>query len=557
MIRISFSTTSNRAQAAQRRQRAAGGMRPGNNKMHSRKNNLWRAGWLALALAAGPGAASAQSAQGVVASGTPADTPLALAKGEFVAGQWEAAPGVTLDLLDADGRHLRRLSDAERPAGGLMLVAPADGRYTVRASGQGAYRWTLNERVPLAAQRAPAPAIDSPRLAALARELARGGNTDAFWREIAGQGTPLVEPVDAGRDRVTFLWRGAERNVRLFGGPGQDHTMLARLGASDVWYASFVLPRSTRLSYKLAPDVPELPASDTARRRAILATAQADPLNPKAYPARGIDAFQYASVLELADAAPEPWVAPRAGVTPGEVQTRSITSAILGNTRDIQLYRPAGWRPGAADNHVLVLFDAGPYLNRVPTPTILDNMIAAGVIPPTAALLISNPTAESRGVELPPNPDFAEFLARELMPWAARQGIAAPAARTVIGGSSYGGLASSYAALRHPEVFGNVLSQSGSYWWGQPGGEDQWLTRQYAAVRKLPIRFYLVAGRFETGRAGQPGIFETNRHLRDVLRAKGYVVTHQEVAGGHDYLSWRGTLSDGLIDLIGKDAPAR
>ncbi|WYX59195.1 hypothetical protein WJ967_17840 [Achromobacter xylosoxidans] len=124
--------------------------------MHSRKNNLWRAGWLALALAAGPGAASAQSAQGVVASGTPVDTPLALAKGEFVAGQWEAAPGVTLDLLDADGRHLRRLSDAERPAGGLMLVAPADGRYTVRASGQGAYRWTLNERVPLAAARAGA-----------------------------------------------------------------------------------------------------------------------------------------------------------------------------------------------------------------------------------------------------------------------------------------------------------------------------------------------------------------------------------------------------------------
>lgn len=525
--------------------------------MHSKRNNLWRARWLALALAAGPGAVLAQSAQGRVAPGVPVDTALALSRGEFVAGQWEAAPGVAIDLLDADGRHLRRLSDAERPAGGLMLVAPADGRYTVRASGQGAYRWTLSQRVPLEAQHAPAPAIDSPRLAALAHELTQGGNTEAFWRDMAARGTPLVEPVDATHDRVTFLWRGAERNVRLFGGPGHDHTMLMRLGASDVWYASFVLPRSTRLSYKLAPDVPELPGPDVARRRAILATAQADPLNPKPYPARGVDAFQYASVLELADAPPEPWVAPRAGVTPGTVETRPITSAILGNTRDIQLYRPAGWRPGGADNHVLVLFDAGPYLNRVPTPIILDNMIAAGVIPPTAALLISNPTAESRGVELPPNPDFADFLARELMPWAARQGIAAPAARTVIGGSSYGGLASSYAALRHPEVFGNVLSQSGSYWWGQPGGEDQWLTRQYAAVRRLPIRFYLVAGQFETGRAGQPGIFETNRHLRDVLQAKGYVVTHREVAGGHDYLSWRGTLSDGLIDLIGAGAPAR
>jgi enterochelin esterase family protein len=111
--------------------------------------------------------------------------------------------------------------------------------------------------------------------------------------------------------------------------------------------------------------------------------------------------------------------------------------------------------------------------------------------------------------------------------------------------------------LRHPEVFGNVLSQSGSYWWGRPGEEDQWLARQFAAERKLPVRFYLVAGRFEMGRGGQPGILDSNRRLRDVLTAKGYRVTHQEVEGGHDYLSWRGTLSDGLIDLIGAGQAAR
>ena len=190
--------------------------------MHSSNMNPWRAAPLALALAfalGAPGAARAQSAQGQVAPGTPADTALTLSKGEFLAGDWEAARGVTLDLLDADGRHVRRLSDDERPAGGLMLVAPADGRYIVRAAGQGAYRWTVAERVPLAAQRAPEPVIDSPRLAALAGTLAQGGSTDAFWREVAERGAPLVEPVDAAHDRVTFLWRGAERNVRLFGSP--------------------------------------------------------------------------------------------------------------------------------------------------------------------------------------------------------------------------------------------------------------------------------------------------------------------------------------------------
>lgn len=523
-----------------------------------RNTHRWRAGWLALVLAgAASGAAAAQSAQGRVSPQTPADTALTLQKGEFLAGEWAADSGVTLDLLDAAGRHVRRLSDAERPAGGLMLVAPEDGRYTLRAQGQGAYRWAVAERVPLSAQRAPAPVIESARLAALARALAQGGGTEDFWREIAASGTPLIEPVDATHDRVTFLWRGAQRNVRLFGSPSSDHAQLARLAGSDVWYRSFVLPRSARLSYRLAPDVPELPASDTARRRAILATAQADPYNPKAYPARGVDAFQHSSILELADAPPQPWVAPRPGVAAGTVEVKALASKILGNTRDIHLYRPAGWRADAPGNHVLVLFDAGPYLSRVPTPTILDNMIAEGVIPPTAALLISNPTADSRSAELPPNPDFADFLARELMPWARAQGIAAPAARTVIGGSSYGGLASAYAAFRHPEVFGNVLSQSGSYWWGQPGEEDQWLSRQYAAAGKLPVRFYLVAGRFEMGRGGQPGIVESNRRLRDVLTAKGYRVSHQEVDGGHDYLSWRGTLSDGLIDLIGTEPAAR
>lgn len=521
------------------------------------KNRLeWRDWMSSAALAVSmigmaPGMVAAQSRQGVVTPEAHMDERISLRKGEFLAGTWAAESGVTLDLLDSAGQHVRRLSDGEKPAGALMLVAPEDGLYTVRAQGQGLFRWAVTERLPLAEQRASAPAFDSPRVAALAATLAAGGTTDAFWDEVAQRGAPLVEAVDARHDRVTFLWRGAERNVRLFGGPSSDHAQLARLGNSDVWHASFVVPRSTRLSYRLAPDVPELPGSGMARRRAILATAQADPHNPKAYPVRGVDAYQTYSMLELADAPPQPWVEPRADVRQGTVETKELRSDLMRNTRKIHLYRPAGWQSGAADNHVLVLFDAGAYLGRVPTPTILDNMIAAGVIPPTAALLVDNPTAESRSQELPPNPDFADFLAKELMPWARKQGISAPAARTVIGGSSYGGLASAYAALRHPEVFGNVLSQSGSYWWSPAGEEDQWLTRQFVAVRKLPVRFFLGAGLFESGRGGQPGILETNRHLRDVLRAKGYLVTHREVAGGHDYLVWRGTLSDGLLDLIG------
>jgi enterochelin esterase family protein len=75
---------------------------------------------------------------------------------------------------------------------------------------------------------------------------------------------------------------------------------------------------------------------------------------------------------------------------------------------------------------------------------------------------------------------------------------------------------------------------------------------------KLPIKFYLDAGTFESSkRGGGWGILETSRHMRDVLRAKGYEMHYQEFAGGHEYLSWRGTLSDGLIALIGNSESSK
>jgi enterochelin esterase-like enzyme len=73
------------------------------------------------------------------------------------------------------------------------------------------------------------------------------------------------------------------------------------------------------------------------------------------------------------------------------------------------------------------------------------------------------------------------------------------------------------------------------------------------ASPKLKLKFYLDAGTFEYDVLGTGGsILETSRHMRDVLLAKGYQVHYQQFVGGHDYLSWRGTFADGLMNLIGK-----
>ena len=81
------------------------------------------------------------------------------------------------------------------------------------------------------------------------------------------------------------------------------------------------------------------------------------------------------------------------------------------------------------------------------------------------------------------------------------------------------------------------------------------MARLFISSPRKPLRFYLDAGSAEfNATGGADSILFCTRVLRDVLRAKGYEVHYQEFAGGHDYLSWRGTLADGLIALMGNSA---
>lgn len=508
---------------------------------------------------------------GRVSRGEPLAYRVEAPPGHVVQGTFDGQ-GAVLDLQDAQGRHVRRLGQTDATPQGFMWVArDAQNRLVVRTArdGGGAHpgRFTLEITRTLApaadapaapaAHGAPGPSSTvptSPRLIALQQALAGGGDTraalDAFWQARAREGTPMVEPLSATEFLVTFLWRGAHDNVRLFGSPSGNHDPLTKLAGSDVWWASFKMPNTARLSYRLAPDVPRVQGSPQDQRRVILATAQRDPLNPRAYPSRpgqsAIDAFQDHSFLALPQAPAQPWIQRREGVAPGTLTHHRLSSQVLRNDRDVWIYRPHGAAPRA----LLVLFDAHAYIEQVPTPTIVDNLLADGLIPPTAVVLIGNPSPQARSTELPPNPTFAAFLDQELMPWVRTLGLAQPPARTVIAGSSYGGLTSAYAGLTHPQWFGNVLSLSGSFWWSPQGSMPNWVARQVVAAPRRDVRFYLDAGRYESARGGQDGILETNRHLGHVLRAKGYTVTQVEHDTGHDYLHWQGSLGCGLVALL-------
>ncbi len=381
---------------------------------------------------------------------------------------------------------------------------------------------------------------ESPRLAALAREVKAVGQdaVKRFWEGVKGK-APLVEPV-AGDDRsrqVTFLWRGGDdaRGIKLIGPvpPDLRQKHLEHLEGTDVWFLTARFPTAARFSYAFALSGKHHP----------------DPLNTLT---EGRD-----SLAEMAGAPPQPWVRAREVVPKGALKPHKLRSELLKEERSVSVYTPAGYAHKGAPCGLLIVFDGQAYRNLVPTPTILDNLVASRKVPPMVAILIDNADQAARTRDLTCSAPFADFLAKELVPWARRKYRLSPDPKqTVVCGSSLGGLCAAYCALRHPGVFGNVLSQSGSFWYypGWPKGEAGtvelgWLTRQFEGARLTPARFYLEAGLFEVDRP--LNILAENRRLRKALEAKGYSVVYSEFAGGHEYICWRGSLADGLIALVG------
>jgi enterochelin esterase family protein len=421
--------------------------------------------------------------------------------------------------------------------------------------------WRAHDRV--MARRAAdaatrAESADSPALAALADDVRRGrsGAIERFWHDAQGH-APLIEPVpgDAHRRRVTFLWRGdgGTRAVALAGGPPSDSkARLAHLDGTDVWFRTESVPDDARFTYWFHVNLRDPPKDPAAYAKwAEEFPPVPDPLNPNRIGER--------SVVELPAAMPQPWIVARPGTPRREMTPHTLHSAALNEDRSFAVYLPPGYVPKGPPCGLLVAFDG----DGLPEdPTTLDNLIADGRIPPLVAVFVRQ---RDRSRELGCSGPFVTFLADELVPWVrAHYAVSPEPRRVIVRGLSLGGLMASYCALRRPDVFGNVLSQSGSYQWFPEGAnpataaappveaEPGWLTRQYVDSPPRDVTFYLEAGRFED--FTHNSLLTENRRFRDVLRAKGYTVHYAEFTGGHDPLNWRGSFADGLIALVGTAA---
>lgn len=396
----------------------------------------------------------------------------------------------------------------------------------------------------------------SPRIAALQQALSAGDRAalEAFWGELTQRGSPLIEPIprDAEHSLVTFVWRAADEGAApavVSALSGRDTTdPMERLPGTDVWHKTYRVRNDTRESYQFA----------------IGGEHVTDPLNPRQHVFPDDDEVGFkgwvSSVVALPQALPQRWSLARSDVPAGAISLQRIPSAILARDYRVWVYTPPGYSPDAGPYGFLLVLDGNAYIDPIPTPVVLDNLLSDRFLPPMVAIFVSSAYDPDRQRDLACYQPFEQFLTRELLPWArAHYRLTDDPNRTILVGCSLGGLMVAFVGLHNSPLFGNILCQSAYFGWrSKAEPEDGWIIRQYAANARQSLRFFIDVGRLETEvGTWEPGFgnfLAAARHMRDVLLAKGYEVHYNEFSGAHNPMNWPDTLPLGLMALLG--APA-
>jgi predicted alpha/beta superfamily hydrolase len=194
---------------------------------------------------------------------------------------------------------------------------------------------------------------------------------------------------------------------------------------------------------------------------------------------------------------------------------------------------------------------------------IAEDLIFSGVIEPLIIVGIYNagmhrideytPTADAQGHQGGKARHYAAMIVEELKPFidAEYRTLDGPE-YTAMGGSSLGGLATLYAGLRHPDIFGKLAVLSPSVWW-----RNAVILR---VVRDHPIsgpkpKIWLDVGTAEGDNPSRT-VHDTRR-LRDVLIRQGWTLGqdlayHEETNGLHNEQAWAARLPHVLHFLFGR-----
>ncbi len=228
-----------------------------------------------------------------------------------------------------------------------------------------------------------------------------------------------------------------------------------------------------------------------------------------------------------------------------------LSSAILGNTREITVYVPPGYDDAGERRYpVLYMLDGqnlfDPERAFIPGQHWrLREAADAAIRGRTAAAMIIvgvDHAAERRAIEYTPVPDpkhkvggeverYGRMLVEELKPSIdERFRTLHGAGDTAVGGSSLGGLAALWLVLRRRDVFGRAVAMSPSIWWG-----GRVILDEVERFSGDPPRLWLDIG----GREGAEALRDA-RALRDAVVAKRWPSFHyhEDRRGDHSERAW-------------------
>lgn len=345
-----------------------------------------------------------------------------------------------------------------------------------------------------------------------------------YVREQRDQGGfPVVE-----EENVTFVYLGKVRNKIFVAGDMNNYSLAAdymeKIDGTNLYYKRMKFPLDARIQYAYIKN----------------GEMTLDPLNKKQCYG-GLGPF---SELQMPEYKPPNEIDYDPKAPHGKIQAFRFHSEIMDNNRIIHVYLPPGYNPSET-YPVIYAQDGSDYLRFGFFDNVLDNLIKEELITKVLAVFI-DPTDRLSEYDL--NDNYTDFLLRELVPYidARYSTIRNPSKRLVMG-ASFGGLISTYAAFKHPEVFGKAASQSGYL-----SRKNDRIIHELGKSSKKKIEFYLDCGTYETNVGLMFGNFiEGNRRMRKTLQKKGYKLVYQEFHEGHNWGNWRSRITSILENFFG------
>lgn len=340
---------------------------------------------------------------------------------------------------------------------------------------------------------------------------------DDIKKRVLNEGTPLIDG-----NRVTFVWMG--RRAPQLRADFSDWEIGEPVDLIEVcknlWTYQIEIPDGAYIEYAYFEGLERITDSHNARTTP-----------------NGLGATNH--YFYMPGAKPTPLArrnrtVPRGTVTRYQVETLNY---VYGKHRTVYLYQP----PTAEPVPLVLVWDGREYLKRARLPVMLDNLIAQGRTQPVALALVFN-NSKARLSEYGCSEGSLAFVYKCLLPLAQRNlnliDIQANPGSYATLGASMGGLMALFTALRLPDIFGKVISQSGVF-----------CLETYKSVvfdliesgDQKSLQVWMDVGKYDVSL-----LLAANRTMAPLLKSKGYMVEYREYDAGHNFPAWRDEVWRGL-----------